>query len=67
MPYVFLIVSSIQNGWWHRVADEAGAAHAQTAVRDYYVALSEHAGVLWIYQTRLASDEIGWFLQGMFA
>jgi protein ImuB len=53
--------------WWHRIADEAGASHAQIAVRDYYVALSEHAGVLWIYQTRLARNETGWFLQRMFA
>jgi protein ImuB len=36
-------------------------------VRDYWVALSAHAGVLWIYQTRLAQDRSAWFLHGVFA
>jgi protein ImuB len=29
--------------------------------------LSAHAGVLWIYQTRLAQDRSAWFLHGVFA
>ena len=50
-----------------RLPNGAGHAEEQTAVRDYYVALSEHAGVLWIYQTRLESEQAAWFLQGIFA
>lgn len=57
----------VEGGWWHRIEDQAGDSHAQTTVRDYWVALSEHAGVLWIYQTRLAEEATAWFLHGIFA
>jgi protein ImuB len=36
-------------------------------VRDYWVALSRHAGVLWIFQTRLSNEKTAWYLQGVFA
>ena len=57
---------SNQGGWWHRLGEGADArtGHVQ---RDYWVALSEYAGVLWIYQERLASDETAWYLHGIFA
>ena len=48
------------------LSDDSGT-HAQTVVRDYWVALSAHAGVLWIYQTRLADEDTAWFLHGIFA
>lgn len=56
----------IEGGWWHRIGTPAGAetAHVQ---RDYYVALSEHAGVLWVFQERLADDDTAWYLHGLFA
>lgn len=56
----------VEGGWWHRLDDAspAGTAHVQ---RDYWVALSEHAGVLWVFQTRLAGDETAWYLHGVFA
>lgn len=57
----------LEGGWWHRLPGEDGTAQAQTAVRDYYVALSATAGVLWVYQTRLEADASGWWLQGVFA
>jgi protein ImuB len=57
----------VECGWWHRLPNAAGQVEEQTAVRDYYVALSEHAGVLWIYQTRLKGEQSAWFLQGIFA
>lgn len=57
----------VEGGWWHRLPDDAGQQQAQTVVRDYWVALSEHAGVLWVYQTRLANEDTAWFLQGVFA
>lgn len=56
----------VESGWWHRAPNASGQQEEQTAVRDYYVALSEHAGVLWVYQTRLRGEESAWFLQGIF-
>lgn len=56
----------VEGGWWHRVADDAGQ-QGLNVQRDYWVALSEHAGVLWIYQERLASDQSAWYLHGTFA
>ena len=57
---------SVEGGWWDRVTDDTGTT-TRTVIRDYWVALSEHAGVLWIYQTRLARDDTAWFLHGVFA
>lgn len=56
----------VEGGWWHRLGEgaEARTAHVQ---RDYWVALSEHAGVVWVYQERLASDAAAWYLHGIFA
>jgi protein ImuB len=56
----------VEGGWWDRTVED-GQARTRNVVRDYWVALSEHAGVLWIYQTRLADDETAWFLHGTFA
>jgi protein ImuB len=57
----------VEGGWWHRLPDGHGGQSAQTVMRDYWVALSEHAGVLWIFQTRLDQERSAWFLQGVFA
>jgi protein ImuB len=56
----------VEGGWWHRVDTPSGpeTRHVQ---RDYWVALSEHAGVLWIFQERLADDDTAWYLHGVFA
>ena len=56
----------VEGGWWHRLGqgEEATTAHVE---RDYWVALSEHAGVLWVFQQRLAGDETAWYLHGVFA
>ena len=56
----------IEGGWWDRIT-EAGEQTTRNVARDYWVALSEHAGVLWVFQTRLADDETAWFLHGTFA
>lgn len=53
----------VEGGWWDR--DEA-TGHTRHAVRDYWVAQSPLAGVLWVFQTRLA-QEPAWFLHGVFA
>lgn len=47
--------------------EEDGRAAARHVQRDYWVALSAHAGVLWVFQTRLAADDTAWFLHGIFA
>lgn len=57
----------IEGGWWHRKIDAHGNDDMQNVQRDYWVALSPHAGVLWIFQARLAGDETAWYLHGMFA
>jgi protein ImuB len=56
----------VEGGWWHRTTD-AGRARTWNVQRDYWVALSEHAGVLWVYQERLAGEESAWYLHGIFA
>lgn len=59
----------VEGGWWHREPSAAaGTPAGQLNVqRDYWIALSRHAGVLWIFQRRLAEDETGWFLHGLYA
>ncbi len=56
----------IEGGWWHR-AKEGGQEVTLNVQRDYYLALSPHAGVLWVFQARLAAEETAWFLHGHFA
>ncbi|HYN59095.1 MAG TPA: DNA polymerase Y family protein [Rubrivivax sp.] len=56
----------VEGGWWDRIT-EGGEQTTRNVARDYWVALSEHAGVLWVFQTRLADDETAWFLHGTFA
>jgi protein ImuB len=56
----------VEGGWWHRVV-EGGEQQTRHVQRDYWVALSEHAGVLWVYQERLADERTAWYLQGSFA
>ena len=57
----------VEGGWWHRTVDAQGGEAMLNVQRDYYVALSPHAGVLWIFQARLASEQTAWYLHGMFA
>jgi protein ImuB len=61
----------VEGGWWHRVKDAEGEGeHSLNVARDYWVALSQHAGTLWIFQQRLSKDATAgasWFLHGLFA
>jgi protein ImuB len=69
----------VEGGWWDRTTQSAagvggeggdGQPSQETtrhSARDYWVAVSEHAGVLWIFQMRLAKEETAWFLHGTFA
>jgi len=56
----------VEGGWWHRssAGEDALPLNVQ---RDYWLALSPHAGVLWVFQQRLAGDQTAWFLHGHFA
>jgi protein ImuB len=56
----------IEGGWWHRLESVEGE-HSGHVQRDYWLAWSAHAGLLWIFQTRLADDATAWYLQGCFA
>lgn len=56
----------IEGGWWHRVQD-GDAQGTHNVARDYWVARSPHAGVLWVYLERLAKDQTAWYLHGAFA
>jgi protein ImuB len=56
----------LETGWWD--------AQAQAATRDYFIARSDEAGLLWVYRERLAAGAGGeeappvrWFLQGVYA
>ena len=53
----------VEGGWWDR--DEA-AGQIRHVVRDYWVAQSAQAGVLWVFQTRL-DEAPAWFLHGIYA
>jgi protein ImuB len=58
----------VEGGWWHRVKDADGGQRSLNVARDYWVALSQHAGALWIFQQRLPKDETAsWYLHGLFA
>ena len=52
----------IEEGWWDR--DEA-TGESRHVVRDYWLAESKHAGLLWIFQAKL-DDGAAWFLHGIF-
>ncbi len=53
----------IEGGWWDR---DVNANQHRNVMRDYWVAFSEHAGLLWVFQTRLQTEP-AWFLHGHFA
>lgn len=46
---------------------ETGWLEGVPALRDYFVARSAVAGLLWIYRERLNPDRSHWFLHGLFA
>lgn len=56
----------VEGGWWHR-GEQDGREVTRNVQRDYWLARSEHAGLLWVFQARLAGDETAWFLHGHYA
>ena len=49
----------VETGWW----EEGGPA-----LRDYFIARSPQAGLVWVFRERLrGEDKARWFLQGLYA
>ena len=47
---------------------EAGWLQGQSALRDYYLARSPQAGLVWVFRQRLAQTQASaWYLHGLFA
>jgi protein ImuB len=55
-----------EGGWWHRIELDS-QQQALNVQRDYWVAASDLAGILWVFQQRLQGETTGWFLHGHFA
>ena len=53
----------IESGWWDRTTED-GVETTRHVARDYWVAFSEHAGILSVLHARLATDETRWFVHG---
>lgn len=60
----------VEAGWWSHGGQEDGEG-GHLAVRDYYIAESPEAGLVWIYRERsatsFATGEVRWYLQGLYA
>lgn len=54
----------LESGWWS-VLSAAEHEGEELALRDYYVARSPQAGLLWVYRRR-SVGEPAWFLQGVY-
>jgi protein ImuB len=54
----------LETGWWS-FAPSADTEGEELALRDYYVARSPRAGLLWVYRRRSAGEP-AWFLQGIY-
>lgn len=58
----------LEAGWWPQPAANAAAAATEDdgpSLRDYFVARSPHAGLLWVYRDR-ATTEPAWYLHGVY-
>jgi protein ImuB len=46
----------IEAGWWD----------SEPAARDYFIAQAHDGALVWVYRSRLALADEGWFLHGRF-
>jgi protein ImuB len=57
----------IETGWWDAAPEDG------PAMRDYFIARSDHAGLLWVYRERPMApvpaqpEPVRWYLQGVYA
>ena len=54
----------LESGWWSLLSS-AETEGRELALRDYFVARSPHAGLLWVYRRRSAGPP-AWFLHGVY-
>lgn len=54
----------LESGWWSLLS-AAETEGQELALRDYYVARSSNAGLLWVYRRRSAGEPT-WYLQGVY-
>ena len=61
----------LEAAWWEQAGDAVQPAGEGCALRDYFLARSEQAGLLWIYRERLGGLDVeaapNWYLHGLFA
>jgi len=61
----------LEAAWWEQAGGAVQPAGEGCALRDYFLARSEQAGLLWIYRERLsepgADAAPNWYLHGLFA
>jgi protein ImuB len=62
----------LEAGWWAMPSVASMQPASPAALRDYFVARSDHSPLLWIYRERLGSADpmqpsVGWYLHGVFA
>ena len=57
------------SAWMALTSEQAGQPQSAEAavMRDYFIARSAQAGLLWIYRERRADATLSWFLHGIFA
>jgi protein ImuB len=65
-PYYHGALKLLREAHRIEVTELAGGGLGQAATRDYFLAWSEQAKLLWIYRERLALHTPRWFLQGIF-
>lgn len=61
----------LESGWWNDAPEQMQAKLSSSlplAVRDYFVAHNDAAGLVWVYRERLSSrgQQALWFLQGLY-
>jgi protein ImuB len=70
-PLVLLVgPQRLETSGWHGLQPGQGAVRPSEppVMRDYFIARSEQAGLLWIFRERLPRQQAGgWFLHGLFA
>ncbi len=54
----------LEAGWWGK-AEDTGDGDDDLTLRDYFIAESTLAGLLWIYRQRAAGD-LAWYLHGVY-
>jgi len=60
----------LEAAWWEQAGGAAQSVGEGCALRDYFLARSEQAGLLWIYRERLRGPGVdaapNWYLHGLF-